>query len=73
MPRFDVEVVRVNGVLTLPIEAKTAAEAERQAIREAREGTKLQPGGPRLFFHEAGAPIEIWLRARAKRTRQEKE
>lgn len=72
MPRFDVEVVRVNGALTLPIDARTAAEAERLAMQEARDGVKMQPGGPRLFFGEAGPPLEIWMRARATRTRKTK-
>jgi len=39
-------------MLEIPVEAATAAEARRTAVREVADGVKAQPGGPTLFFGE---------------------
>jgi hypothetical protein len=42
----------VGGVLEIPVEAATAAEARRIVCKEVAAGVRQQPGGPTLFFGE---------------------
>jgi hypothetical protein len=42
----------VNGLLEIPVEAATKAEARRKACEDVANGVKAQPGGPTLFFGE---------------------
>lgn len=49
---FTIRAYRVNGVLEIPVEAHTPAEARREAARIVQGGVKMQPGGPTLCFGE---------------------